>query len=99
MRSRFTPQTASITTITEASTQAATTNRMEKKIRMPAHLNNEFSGSRMMHASLNTGARKITFMLVCLAAAGSYTASVARHYVAYRLTTNADPGSLGRAAG
>jgi tetratricopeptide (TPR) repeat protein len=38
-------------------------------------------------------------MLVCLAAAGSYTASVARHYVAYRLSTNADPVSLDRAAG
>lgn len=52
-----------------------------------------------MHVSLNTSARKIAFMLVCLAAAGVYTAGVVRHYVAYRLSANADPGSLDRAAG
>lgn len=51
-----------------------------------------------MHVSLNTSARKIAFMLVCLAAGGLYTAGVVRHYVAYRLSTNADPGSLDRAA-
>jgi tetratricopeptide (TPR) repeat protein len=51
-----------------------------------------------MHVKLNTGPRRLSFMLVCLAAAGLYTAGVARHYLAYRLSTNADIGSLDRAA-
>lgn len=51
-----------------------------------------------MYVNLNTGARKISFLLVCLAAAGFYTAGVVRHYLAYRLATNPDPEWLDRAA-
>lgn len=49
-----------------------------------------------MHVSLNTGARRLTFMLLCVAASGLYTVAIAKHYLAYRLSTNPDLGSLER---
>jgi tetratricopeptide (TPR) repeat protein len=51
-----------------------------------------------MYVKLNTDVRRLSFMVVCLAAAGLYTAGVARHYLAYRLSKNADSGALDRAA-
>jgi len=50
-----------------------------------------------MHVRLNTGARRLTFLLLCLAA-GFYTVAIVKQYLSYRLSTNTDAGSLERSA-
>ena len=51
-----------------------------------------------MHATLNTGPQKLSFILICLAGVGFYAVTVAKQYLSYRLSTNADPESLEHSA-
>jgi len=51
-----------------------------------------------MHVKFNSALRRLFSAAICLVAVGLYLASVATHYVAYRLSTSLDRGYLNRAA-
>ncbi|PYV46302.1 MAG: hypothetical protein DMG94_10190, partial [Acidobacteria bacterium] len=51
-----------------------------------------------MHVKFNSTLRRLFSAAICLVAVGLYVASVATHYVAYRLSTSLDRGYLNRAA-
>src|SRR5260370_36444721 len=51
-----------------------------------------------MHVKFNSGSRRLLSAALCLAASGLYLATVARHFIAYQLSTRPDLESLSRAA-
>src|SRR5260370_20314 len=51
-----------------------------------------------MHVKFNSGSRRLFSAGLCFAASGLYLATVARHFIAYQLSTGPDLGSLSRAA-
>src|SRR5438477_5674032 len=51
-----------------------------------------------MHVKFNSTLRRLFSAAMCLVVVGLYVASVATHYVAYRLSTSLDRGYLNRAA-
>src|SRR5260370_530782 len=51
-----------------------------------------------MHVKFNSGSRRLFSAGLCFAASGLYLATVARHFIAYQLSTEPDLGSLSRAA-
>src|SRR5258708_8437914 len=51
-----------------------------------------------MHVKSNSVSRRLFSAAICLVAVGLYIAGVARHYIAYRLSTSLDRGYLNRAA-
>src|SRR5260370_39899440 len=51
-----------------------------------------------MHVKFNSGWLRLLSAALCLAASGLYLATVARHFIAYQLSTRPDLESLSRAA-
>src|SRR6266404_8619930 len=51
-----------------------------------------------MHVKFNSALQRLFSAAICLVAVGLYVASVATHYVAYRLSTSLDRGCLNRAS-
>src|SRR5260370_21320392 len=51
-----------------------------------------------MHVKFNSGSRRLLSAALCFAASGLTLAAVARHFIAYQLSTRPDLGSLSREA-